>query len=153
MRLEAVSASDAAALAAVHALSFAEPWDAAAIAEVLASPGAFGVLVREPKNSAVAGFALGRTMAGEAELLTLAVAPPARRKGLARALTAAVAGAAEASGATSLFLEVAHDNAPALALYAALGFGQVGRRPGYYSRADGPADALVLRRDLNSARP
>jgi ribosomal-protein-alanine N-acetyltransferase len=153
MILEAALPKDAAAMAAVHAASFAEPWDARAIAEVLASPGAFGLLVREPEDGAALGFALGRTMADEAELLTLAVAPPARRKGLARALVSALAAAAETAGATSLFLEVAHDNTPALALYAALGFQQMARRPGYYSRADGPADALVLRRDLNSARP
>jgi ribosomal-protein-alanine N-acetyltransferase len=59
-----------------------------------------------------------------------------------------VAGAA-AQGATRLFLEVADDNAAALALYARAGFSEAGRRPGYYARPDGGRqDALILALNL-----
>jgi ribosomal-protein-alanine N-acetyltransferase len=153
MNLQAVKPADAADLAAVHAECFHEPWDASAIAEVMTSPGAFGFRIADAEDGAVLGFALGRAIVGEAELLTLAVAPAARRRGLAQALVAAVAAAAGDAGAAALFLEVADDNAPALALYRALGFEAVGRRPGYYRRMAAVADALVLRRALNSGWP
>jgi ribosomal-protein-alanine N-acetyltransferase len=64
----------------------------------------------------------------------------------------AARGRADQAGADSMFLEVAVDNAPAIALYEAAGFAAVGRRPGYYDRgAAGRVDALILRLDLNSA--
>ena len=56
---------------------------------------------------------------------------------------------AAGQGAVTAFLEVAHDNGPALALYGQSGFEPVGRRPAYYARAAGlAADALVLRKAL-----
>jgi ribosomal-protein-alanine N-acetyltransferase len=149
MRLGAATIADAPALAAAHADSFTESWSGEEIAAVLASPGAFGLVVRG-EGEAVAAFALARTAADEAELLTLAVAPRARRRGVGAALVEAVAGAAAAAGARRLFLEVAADNAAALALYRGAGFAPVGQRPAYYRRGAGVVDALVFARDLNS---
>jgi ribosomal-protein-alanine N-acetyltransferase len=136
-------AAEAVALAALHAAAFppGQRWDAAAIAGLLAMPGVFGLVVRG------LGFVLARVAADEAEILTLAVAPAARRQGHGGALLAAAMAQAAARGAASMFLDVAADNAAARALYAAAGFAEVGRRRRYY--ADG-ADALVLRRDLNA---
>jgi ribosomal-protein-alanine N-acetyltransferase len=58
---------------------------------------------------------------------------------------AAAMESAMVAGAARMFLEVADDNAAALALYAALGFTQVGVRPRYYERGDGMwGDARVL---------
>ena len=91
------------------------------------------------------GFALGRVIGAEAELISLAVAPEARRAGLGRALLGAFATAAHARGATRAFLEVAADNKAALALYAAAGWRESGRRKGYYRRPDGArVDALLF---------
>lgn len=92
-----------------------------------------------------AAFLLGRVIGPEAELLTLAVDPAARRRGQGRALVTRFLAAARAQGAETAFLEVAADNTAAIALYAATGWTEVGRRRGYYG--DG-IDALVLRRDL-----
>ena len=86
---------------------------------------------------------MGRAAGGEAEILTLAVAPPARGKGLGRALIAAMRPCA-ALGAGSIFLEVGDDNPAALALYAGLGFERVGQRKGYYAGRD----ASVLKAPL-----
>ena len=99
------------------------------------------------------GFILCRSIAGEAEILTLAVDPARRRRGAGRALVEAAAGMAATLGAEEMFLEVAVDNPAALALYEAAGFARVGRRPGYYARTDGAdVDAVVMRRELNSRR-
>ncbi|HLI66429.1 MAG TPA: GNAT family N-acetyltransferase [Caulobacteraceae bacterium] len=149
MTLAPAARADAPAMARTHAASFADSWTAADIAALIDAPGGFAFLVRA--DDAIAGFALARAIAGEAELLTLAVDPRHRRRGVAQALLEAVCGAARAAGAASLFLEVAADNTPALSLYAAAGFVRVGQRPAYYEAADGRfTDALVLRRALNS---
>ncbi len=135
----------AAALARLHAEAFASPWSAEALIALLRSPGVAGFV-----EDAFGGFALMRTAADEAEILTLAVVPSRRRSGLARALLSAAAAAAADDGAGRLFLEVADDNQPALALYASEGFTVAGRRPNYYARAGGPrVDALVLMRLLS----
>ena len=91
-----------------------------------------------------------RAAAGESEVMTLAVAPSHRRRGAGRALLEAAMAQAEARAVDAVFLEVAADNDPAIALYRSAGFEQVGRRKGYYAHPNGAKDALVLRRDLLS---
>jgi [ribosomal protein S18]-alanine N-acetyltransferase len=137
------------ALAQIHACAFAEPWNAQALAELLATPGT-GALVANDEEASV-GFVLVRTIAGEAEILTLAVRPASQRRGVGAELMRAAAAAAAAEGATTLWLEVAADNAAALALYRSAGFDAAGRRRGYYRREGGETqDALIFRRVLNS---
>ncbi len=135
------AASDAAPLAALHAACFAAGWDAAAIAQLLSTQGSFAFHGKD-------GFVLARAAGGEAEILTLAVAPVARGRGLGRALLQAAINKAQAMGAQTMFLEVGADNPHALALYAGLGFAKVGTRKAYYSTASGGTDALVLRLSL-----
>lgn len=135
-------------LAALHGRCFTtpRPWDAAAFAGFLADPLAF-VLVEGD-----AGFILGRAVAGEAELLTLAVAPEARRRGLGHRLVARFLYQARLRGAGTAFLEVAADNPAAIALYAKAGFAESGRRRGYYRTPDGArVDALVMARAVAAA--
>ena len=138
------------ALAALHATAFTDtprPWSAAEFAALLALPG---TLVLDRPD----GFALGRVAGPEAELLTLAVHPGARRRGLATRLVAAFEAEAARRGAEECLLEVAETNAPGRALYAGLGYLPVGRRPGYYHPAGKPpVDALVLRKPLFTAPP
>ena len=124
-------------LAALHAASFSDAWDAAAIAALLASPGAFAFYNKD-------GFVLARMAGGEAEILTLAVAPHARGQGLGRALLQSAIARAGEMGADAMFLEAGADNPHALALYAGLGFAKVGMRKAYYRGGD----ALVLRLPL-----
>ncbi len=135
--------SDPEALAALHAACFAThpaPWPASGFRDLLADPKTFVI-------EAPGAFLAGRVVAGEAELLTLATAPHARRQGLARRLLARFDAESAARNAAAAFLEVAEDNAPARALYAGAGWRAVGRRPRYY----GPVAALILRKDLAAA--
>jgi ribosomal-protein-alanine N-acetyltransferase len=136
----------AALLAALHAEAFApaERWSAQAIALLLSLPGHLGLVAT--RGGEPLGFALGRVAAAEAEVLTLAVRPAARRGGVGRALVRALMAEAAQRGAAEMFLEVAADNAAAQALYAGLGAAGVGRRRRYYP--DG-SDALVLRLALS----
>ncbi len=135
-------------LAAIHAASFTRPapWSADEIASTLSAPGAF--LLTEPQ-----AFLIGRVIADEAELLTLAVAPAARRQGLGARLLARFALAAAEKGAITAFLEVAADNAAAISLYAGAGWTDAGLRRGYYrDPIGGPAiDARVMSYRLPAA--
>ncbi|WGM46102.1 [Ribosomal protein S18]-alanine N-acetyltransferase [Brevundimonas sp. NIBR10] len=129
--------ADADTLAAVHAEAFDHPWDEAAIADLLGQAGVFGI-------AATGGFILCRVVLDEAEILTLAVRPDARRRGLARRLVEAGGAMARSAGAERLFLEVAEDNVAARGLYADAGFVETGRRRAYYETAQGRTDALIL---------
>ncbi len=153
MILAPARAEDANALAAAHGHSFDPAWSAQDIETLLNAPGGFAWTARETEDSPapICGFLLARAIAGEAEILTLAVDPAHRRQGVARALIEASAGTAIALGAEAMFLEVAADNQAAIGLYRSAGFEPVGSRKGYYARPGVAAiDALVLRRTLNS---
>jgi ribosomal-protein-alanine N-acetyltransferase len=130
-------AADTALLAVLHAASFPDPWDAAAITALLATPGTLAF--HHPD-----GFVLARIAGDEAEILTLAVMPAVRGRGLGRALLQAAINRAQALGAVTMFLEVGVDNPAALALYSGLGFTKVGVRKAYYAAEGGSGDALVL---------
>jgi ribosomal-protein-alanine N-acetyltransferase len=149
---------DAAAMAELHATAFDDPWDADAIAGLMAMPGAYacaGVWFGSDDNNVdsfgkgrLLGFVLARSAADEAEILTVAVGIPERGQGLGRKLMEAAAATALASGAATLFLEVADDNMAALALYERLGFVTVGLRPNYYARGTAHVAARTMRLDL-----
>ncbi len=129
-------------LAEIHAASFAEPWDFRAIGELLAAPGAFAFHAEN-------GFVLARVAAEEAEILTLAVRPDRRRRGVGAALVRAASDQAIGLGAGRIFLEAAVGNVAARALYAGLGFAEVGRRKAYYAVGpDKREDAVILRSNL-----
>ncbi|MDB2407102.1 GNAT family N-acetyltransferase [Jannaschia sp.] len=129
-------------LAALHAQAFtgAARWSAAAFEAALTDTECFFAT----RGAGPDGFALGRAIAGEAELLTLVVADGRRRSGLGRALLLAFEAEAARRGAEAAFLEVAADNTPARDLYAGAGWRLVGKRTGYY----GGIDALAMRKDL-----
>jgi ribosomal-protein-alanine N-acetyltransferase len=153
VRIRPATAEDAPALAAAHASAFDASWTAPDIAALMRASGGFALLAEDDAGAAQ-GFILGRALAGEAEIMTLAVAPAARRKGLGRELVEALAKEAVGRDARTLFLEVAADNEGAIALYKAIGFERAGLRRAYYARPGGPRmDALVLRRPLNSQPP
>lgn len=139
---------DAQALAALHARAFDHPWLVTAIADLLAGEDVIGLMAED--STGPLGFVLARVVAGEAEILTIAVDPNHRRSGLGRSLLAAASDRATRQGGEALFLEVSVANQAALALYEKAGFVRVGLRRGYYRGADGRSvDALVLRRNLN----
>lgn len=149
MKLRLANPQDAPALAALHADSFDRPWSAQDIAAVLGDANGFAILAEE--EDAPLGFAL---LFGGADRDVLIVATRAdrRRRGVGRAVLQAAATEAQRRGSEALLLEVAEENDAARALYAALGFVEIGRRRNYYSRPNGAAsDARVLRLALQPA--
>lgn len=134
-------------MAELHAEAFDLPWSADDFQGLFATPGMIVAAAGD-----LDGFILLRVVADEAEILTLAVRPSARRRGLGLALVTAAQAVAAERGADALWLEVAADNDAALALYDRAAFDEAGRRRGYYRRADGSRmDAVLMRRTLNTA--
>lgn len=138
---------DPARLAAIHARAITPAWTEAALRDLLDQPGVWA-------EAEADGFILMRQAGDEAEVLTLAVLPEARRAGRGLALMQAALACCLDRGVSDVFLEVAADNAAAQALYRAVGMTEGGRRRGYYARSDGPpVDALILTLNLGGALP
>jgi len=132
---------DAETLAALEAAAFgARSWGAIGVKASFEAPGVFVLLGGESEN-APSGFALWRDLGEEAELLTIGVAPAARKSGLGRALLAAILDAARVAGVEKIYLEVDARNQTGLALYESAGFRPIGVRKRYYR--DG-GDATVM---------
>ncbi len=141
--LSVATVAHAAVFAEIHAAAFppADAWSRDVMSLQLELPTTLGLF------SDSGGLVLARTVADEAEILTLAVLPALRRRGLGERLLRAAMARCARSGAASMFLEVATTNHPARGLYKKLGFEEAGLRRRYYS--DG-TDALVLRSTLSA---
>lgn len=131
-------------LAALHARCFEtpRPWSADEFAALLATKGVF-------LCASETGFALGREIVGEVELLTFAIDPAHQKQGHGRALLTTFERDAVKHGATEAFLEVACNNAAACALYQSAGYTESGHRRAYYTPPTGPKiDATMMRKSL-----
>jgi len=135
--------ADAAAIAALHKASFQRGWGEEEVYSLLIDKNV--IAHRAMTGRVMAGFILSRLAAGEAEILSVAIAPKQRGRGLSRPLLDLNLRRLAGLGARTVFLEVDENNAPARALYRRAGFADVGRRKSYYQSG---ANALVLRRDL-----
>jgi [ribosomal protein S18]-alanine N-acetyltransferase len=135
-------------MAAAFDPAFNEAWSAAQCQGVLGMAGSWLVIAEQ--DGRPVGFALGRRVLDEAELLLLAVAPGFRRLGVGGALVDRIKAIAGAEGAGRMFLEMREGN-PAEALYRAKRFTGIGRRPGYYRFASGETcDAITLEAVISS---
>jgi ribosomal-protein-alanine N-acetyltransferase len=147
--IRALRADRADECAAIHRRVFAHPWPARDFASLLANASTLGSAALDPTTSRMRGFVISRFAADEAEILTIAVERAWRGRGVGRDLLREHLSRAALSGARAMFLEVDRANAAAIALYARLGFLEVGQREGYYRRPEGKAaTALVMRKDL-----
>ncbi len=148
LHIEPGESRDAKELARIHAQSFYRGWPVEEFVGFL-NDGASPVYIACDARRRIAGFALIRNVLDESELLTIAVDPKWRGKGLGRALMNAVFADLMLSPARRMFLEVDEQNLSALRLYQKLGFATISSRKGYYPRPDGSAaTALVMARDL-----
>ena len=149
--VDPLEASHVHAMADLHRETFTRPWTDGEFHDLLSQDTVFGFAARELRwgKARVLGFVLARAAAGEAEILTVAVAPDWQGHGIGRKLMDAVLTKAHRERVESLFLEVDETNKPAIALYRKLGFFEVGGRPDYYRDRSGKLSAaLVMRRDL-----
>ncbi len=148
LHIEPGRPADAETLARLHAQGFFRGWPASDFATYLTQDETPVYVACDMKRK-IAGFLMLRLLGDDVELITIAVDPKWRGKGVGRALLRAAFEDLRMSPARRMLLEVAADNPAALKLYRNEGFAEIGRREGYYQRADGaPATALVMARDL-----
>lgn len=130
-------------VAELEKLCFAMPWSEKSVAGELDNPLALWLVAME--GDRLAGYVGSQTMMDETDMMNLAVAPQFRRQGVGETLVNALVASLKELGSRCLTLEVRDSNGPARALYAKLGFVEVGRRRGYYR--DPREDALILRKE------
>ena len=138
---------DAPELATLHGRCFEQGWTALDLARMTSAMPYTGLAARE--GEMLAGFVAVSIAADEAEILTLAVDPAFRRRGIAAAMLARLAEDLAGLGVAAIFLEVREDNRAAQASYLADGYAEIAVRRNYYRTAGGAVSALVMKRQLH----
>jgi ribosomal-protein-alanine N-acetyltransferase len=147
--IEDMTLEDVPDVLAIERRSFATPWTEENFRhEIAENPVAVNRVLRV--DGVLAGYVSAYLVAGELQINDIAVAPEMRRQGFGRTLLDDVLAIARERGGTFATLEVRPSNGAARALYAARGFVEVGRRPGYYPESG--EDALLLERPLGGDR-
>ena len=140
-RIRSAVLADVEAMVAIERRAFGDPWSEASFREALTSAWTFALVGLTSRG--LMGYLIAREVAGTGEVLNLAVAPEARRRGLGGGLLRAGLGALRHRRVTEVFLEVRESNRSAQSLYLGHGFRAVGQRASYYRNPR--EDALVLR--------
>lgn len=130
-------------IATLEQACFSDPWSEQSVDSELDNPLSLWLVCREGER--VLGYVGSQTVLGESDMMNIAVAPDARRRGIAQLLIGALMQQLRERGSHRLSLEVRPSNAAAVSLYRKLGFAQVGRRPNYYRHPK--EDGLILRKE------
>jgi [ribosomal protein S18]-alanine N-acetyltransferase len=146
--IEPAGLRDAPRLAQLHGASFHRGWGESEFESMLAERNTLVHRLRLGRK--IVGFAVSRFAADEAEILSIAIDPAYRGRGLSRDLLLTHLGHLAGRGVRTIFLEVEENNQPARRLYERAGFRVVGRRERYYQQPGGEQlNALLMRRDLS----
>jgi ribosomal-protein-alanine N-acetyltransferase len=146
--VDAARMRDARRMAELHGASFHRGWGESEVEQLLGERNVLAHCLRARRR--VIGFIISRLAADEAEILSVAVDPSWRGRGLSRTLLATHLGHLAGHGIRTVFLEVEENNAPAVRLYRRVGFQTVGRREQYYRDPNGQhLNALVMQRGLS----
>ena len=127
-------------VAELEKLCFSDPWSENSVASELKNPLSLWLIAEE--DGVVCGYVGSQTVLGETDMMNIAVHPDCRRKGVASALITELICRLKGQGSHILRLEVRESNAPAIALYKAMGFTQLGLRKNYYRNPK--ENALIL---------
>jgi ribosomal-protein-alanine N-acetyltransferase len=131
------------AVAQLEQVNFSMPWSKNVLQAELDNPLSLWLVALD--DGQVVGYVGSQIVPDEADMMNLAVQDAYRRQGIARELVSRLLARLKEMNVRSLTLEVRASNVPAIALYEALGFQEVGRRPGYYKKPK--EDALILRKE------
>ena len=132
-----------AAIARLEAICFSDPWSEGSVASELSNPLSRWIVAMD--GMTLVGYVGSQTVLGESDMMNIAVAPDARRRGIAQGLVEALIQVLKELDSHCLSLEVRASNEPAKALYGKLGFREIGRRKNYYRNPK--EDALILRKE------
>ena len=131
-------------VAELEKICFSDPWSEKSVAYELTNTLSCWLVAVE--DGRVAGYIGSQTVMGESDMMNVAVHPDYRRRGIAERLVNDLVEALKAFESHCLTLEVRESNDSARALYAKLGFCQVGLRKNYYRNPK--EDALILRKEF-----
>jgi len=145
--IELATLRDAPRLAQLHSASFHRGWGEGEFEQMLSERNTLVHRLRQGRKTI--GFAVSRMAADEAEILSIAVEPKHRGRGLSRNLLLTHLGHLAGRGVRTVFLEVEENNQPARRLYDRTGFAVTGRRERYYRQDGEQLNALIMRRDLS----
>ena len=110
--IERARPRDAARLSQLHGVSFHRGWGEGEFEEMLGSRDTLAHRLRIGRS--IAGFIISRMAADEAEILSVAMAPNQRGRGLSRNLLDVHLGSLAGHGTRRVFLEVEENNQPAV---------------------------------------
>ena len=144
MNIEIMNSDHVVQVAGLEAICFADPWSEKSVASELTNPLSLWLVALD--GDRVAGYVGSQSVMGESDMMNVAVHPDYRRQGIAEKLCIALIEALKQKGNSCLTLEVRASNEPAKALYAKLGFVQVGLRKNYYRNPK--EDACILRKEF-----
>lgn len=146
VELRPLTKADLPACAAIHTQSFEKGWNTQTLSEYFPPHGlAYGAL----EGDKLMGFILMGAVSDQTDIITIAVLPELRGRGIGKRLVACAEQEAAALGADLIFLEVAEDNDDAIALYKGAGYQPIGRRKNYYRRAAGRVSAVTMRKTFS----
>lgn len=142
IRFRPMTLTDVSEVIAIERASYAFPWSEGVFRDCIR----VGYLCRIVEaNGEVAGYGIMSYGAGEAHILNICVRSDLRGQGIGRKLMHFLLERARAAQMQDVFLEVRPSNPAAIALYASLGFAQIGIRKAYYQAVGGREDALVYK--------
>ncbi len=142
IRIQTAHGEEPGLLSTLHARCFETVWSAAAFTAMIGDAHTHGLIARDGANTV--GCILYRTVADEAEILTIFVAPEMQKQGIGRKLLTRCLADIKQTGVTTLYLEAPENNAAALELYESAGFRKNGRRKNYYRRGEKMMDAVLM---------
>lgn len=135
--------SDVQEIMALEQGSIEHPWESKAI-ETLITDSNKTCLIAELDGTIVA-YVGAESVLDESNIGNIVTHKDYRTRGIATQLFDALLKELKEQGIVKVFLEVEHDNAPAIALYEKSGFTKYGHRRDYY----GPGkDAVLMSKDL-----
>ena len=138
LRVLAAAPEHAPGVANIAARSLPDPWPAAVFRRELERPMSRGRVAL--RGASCVAYVLGWRVLDEVQVLSLAVDPPWRRRGVGRRLLDEYLSELRGEGVQRVSLEVRASNGPAQELYRALGLHREGERPRYYGDGE---DALI----------
>ena len=134
--------ADATGIAALEEKIFSDAWSYRDVQDLICTEG--GMCFTATENGEVIAYVIGRLIAPEGEIYRVAVAPHKRQRGIGYRLLDYAVKTSKGQGLERLFLEVRSRNIPAIRLYTAYGFKEIGVRKRYYK--DPEDDAIVMLR-------
>ena len=132
--------ADATGIARLEEEIFSDAWSYRDVQDLICTEGSMCFSALE--DGEVIAYVIGRLIAPEGEIYRIAVSPHKRKRGIGYRLLDYAVKTSRGKGLERLFLEVRSKNIPAINLYRAYGFNEIGMRKNYYK--DPQDDAIVM---------